>query len=123
MLSVKDCLKEFEKTPQNNDRLGEISNGTKMFAPNLQDAQGFKMLKEINLTTERTNPSYIAWIKNRLRNVMIESYSGKEQDVDDEIDERKKRKDKEFLKNYLKTYDPNLTNNPKNSKEPNLTQT
>ena len=41
-----------------------------------------------------------------------------ETDELDELDERKKRKDKEFLKNYLKSYDPNLINN----KEARLTE-
>ena len=82
------------------------------------------MLQEINLTTERKNPSYMDWIKNKLsQNIVrtVEQDLAEEEEEEEgmsiaadssvereEQSERKKAKDNAFLKKYLKTYDPNL---------------
>ena len=73
MLSVKECIKGFDRDRLNNDRLGEIARGTKAFAPNLLEVPSFKMLHETNLVSERTNPSYISWMSNKIKTGLVRS--------------------------------------------------
>ena len=89
------------------------------------------MLKDIKLITERKNPSYVSWIKAKLKKNLVSSpeldtfkleeensKEGEEEDdnydtfeadeEEDEQEEMKKAKDTKFLKNYFKQFDPNL---------------
>ena len=69
-LSVKECLSKYEYLPQNTDRLGNSNSEARLYAPIISETHGFKMMLGTNLTTERRNPSYKAWIKSRIKNVM-----------------------------------------------------
>ena len=126
VLSVKECIKGFDRDRLNNDRLGEIARGTKAFAPNLLEVPSFKMLHETNLVSERTNPSYISWMSNKIKTGLVRSSlpelnpRGEEEISEDENENYESRakeegdsdvveeKNQKFLKNYLKTFNPNL---------------
>ena len=113
-------MSKYEYLPQNTDRLGNSSSEARLYAPIISETHGFKMMLGTNLTTERRNPSYKAWIKSRIKNVMASPNRFTVVKDDDEIQEQDdksssdkeettvKRKDSEFVNNYLMAHDPQL---------------
>ena len=106
--------------PQNTDRLGNSNSEARLYAPNISETHGFKMMPGTSLTTERKNPSYKAWIKSRIKKLMAspnhisvlqdsdENKLEKTEESSEEEDSVVKRKDSEFVSNYLMSHDPKL---------------
>ena len=127
VLSIKDCIKGFDSDRQNYDRLGEITRGTKAFAPNLLEVPSFKMINQTNLISERSNKSYLSWMSNKLKTGLVRSSlpelkpRGYEEEISEDEDENyesrveeeeendaREKKNQKFFKNYLKSFNPDL---------------